>query len=431
MAERNYPRKYWWVVLIILPIVLALITTVPKLFKGSDPAGSITATATGNNNTVNVVNAKNMTVINNISVIAKEYEKYTGQALSDDLKQQIQQAVDAALANDHDKSIRLLEQVAARAPVPAIYNNLGVEYAKTENTDASRNALKQALAKDPQYATAKDNLKRLTATPAPRPKFAAASDALKFEASSIPAMVVMALNPGFAAGTGIHVVDSKATEAATGGGTYSIKYQPDPGATVAMSPGTYDVLVRNGSALFPLMRNVAVKEGALTRINPNALVGAVAIEPLTREGFPEITELLIVDRTAGDRRLIRQHTSKLGVTLPIPQGTYDVICKTADSGQFEMIQGLEVRAGAIARIDTNNEVAAIVVPVPTTPGLNVKAIYALRAGTDQIAAQTDAFGKPMLVHPGEVYDVALQQAAGLTRIRTKVTAGRGAITEIR
>jgi hypothetical protein len=191
------------------------------------------------------------------------------------------------------------------------------------------------------------------------------------------------------------------------------------------------VLIRNGSALFPLTKNVVVKEGALTRINPNALVGGVAIEPLTREGFPEVEELLIVDRTAGDRRLIRQRTDKLGVTLPIAPGTYDVIFKAADNSQLELIQGLEVKAGAIARIDTNNEIAAIVVHQPTTQGLNVKAIYALRAGTDQIAAQTDTFGKPMLVHPGGVYDVALQQAAGLTRIRTKVTATRGVITEIR
>ena len=70
------------------------------------------------------------TFVTNVNVIAREYELQTGQSLSDDLRRQIEAAVNAATQNNHTESIRLLEQVAQAAPVPAIYNNLGVEYAE-------------------------------------------------------------------------------------------------------------------------------------------------------------------------------------------------------------------------------------------------------------------------------------------------------------
>jgi hypothetical protein len=72
-----------------------------------------------------------------------------------------------------------------------------------------------------------------------------------------------------------------------------------------------------------------------------------------------------------------------------------------------------------------------VVHQPDIRGLDVKAIYALRAGTNEIAGKSDAFGKSMMVYAGEQYDVPLERPAGLTRIRTKLTPTRGALTEVR
>ena len=81
--SKNFPKKYWWVVLVALPVVLALIAIVPQLMGGSGekPSGANAVSITGNNNTVTIDNSSQMTVINNISVIAQEYQKYTGQAL--------------------------------------------------------------------------------------------------------------------------------------------------------------------------------------------------------------------------------------------------------------------------------------------------------------------------------------------------------------
>lgn len=429
--SRIYPRKYWWVVVVALPVVLALIAVFPQLVKTSaEPAkptaGGIDTSVTGNNNTVNIDNSSKMTVINNVSLIAAEYQKYTGQALSDDLRQQIEQAVAAAMKNDHAESIRLFEQVASQAPVPAIYNNLGVEYAKTRNVEGSERALNLAIAKDPANDQARKNLALLGSTDKKRSPVAV-GPGVRYENGSAPALVVESLDSGFAPVQGIHVV---AAGDGSSGGMYSIKYQPEPGTPVLVEPGTYDVLMKTGGGgVFLLAGAIQVKEGTLARINPNALVGGVEVRPLTRKGFPELKEMIFVDRASGSSRLIRQSTDTLGVTLPIAPGAYDVLCKT-DDGQIELVRNFEIKAGERKRIDTDNEVAAIVVQQPSIRGLNVKAIYALRAGTNEIAGKSTEFGKPMLVYAGETYDVALEQPAGLTRIKTKLSPARGALTEV-
>ena len=61
-------------------------------------------------------------------------------------------------------------------------------------------------------------------------------------------------------------------------------------------------------------------------------------------------------------------------------------------------------------------------------GLELEAIYALRAGTNEIAAESKHFGEPILVYAGEAYDIALKQSGGLTRIKSSVTPKRGALT---
>jgi len=73
-------------------------------------------------------------------------------------------------------------------------------------------------------------------------------------------------------------------------GSYQVKYRPEPGTTVVMEPGAYDVLMKASSygAGFLLASNVVVREGTLTHINPNPLVGGIAVEPVSKRGFPLI-----------------------------------------------------------------------------------------------------------------------------------------------
>jgi len=128
--------------------------------------------------------------------------------------------------------------------------------------------------------------------------------------------------------------------------------------------------------------------------------------------------------------LIRQQTQKLGSTLPIPAGTYDVECKTAAGSEFTLVNNIAVTARESKRIVTDNEIAGFVVSDAKVAGLEVERIYALRAGTNEIAAEGKHFGDPILVYAGESYDIALKQAGGIARIKTNVTPKRGALTEV-
>lgn len=424
--DERVPRKYWWVVAVAVPVAIALISIVPGLFKPSGSGGGTSTTITGDNNTVNFDYSTHNTFVTNVNVIAREYELQTGRPLGDDLRRQIESAVNAAMQNNHTESIRLLEQVAQAAPVPAIYHNLGVEYAKTQNVSASRQAFELSKAKIAEVAAAAANNRPLSATALKPPTVS--GPGVRTESSAVPAMTIDALSAPYEAPDEIHVI----AHGTAVSGSYQVKYQPQPGTTVVMEPGAYDVLMKVGSgAGFILASNVVVREGTLTHINPNPLVGGIGVEPVSKKGFPPIKNLQFIDRSSGDKRLLAQQTDKLGVTLPIAPGTYDVIGTTIYEQQVEIADNLAVKAGQITRLDTLGQVAAIVVHAPNVKGLDMKAVYALKAGTNQIAAKVEAWDVPMLVPGGVSYDIALEQSAGLTRIRSGLTPGRGELVDIR
>ena len=257
---------------------------------------------------------------------------------------------------------------------------------------------------------------------------ATATSAVKFEKSSMPAIAVEKFDGPPDTLDEFHLVEG-GTDL---GGTYRIKYQPKPDTALVVEPGIYDVVAKtSGGGTFLLIGKVEVKDGTAARINPNAILGSIVVDPLTRKGFPEIKEVIVFDAGTTGRRLIRQRTQKPGAMLPIPAGTYDVECKTADGSEFVLVKNIPVSARESKRIMTDNEIAGFVVYEPKVTGLAVEAIYALRAGTNEIASETKHFGNPIMVYAGESYDIALKQSGGLARIKSNVTPKRGELTEVR
>jgi len=257
---------------------------------------------------------------------------------------------------------------------------------------------------------------------------AIAESAVKFEKSSVPAILVEKFEASPDAFDEFNVVQA-GTDLS---GTYRAKYQPKPGSTVVVEPSAYDIVARTkGGGTFLLAENVEVKDGTMARINPNPILGTIVVDPLTRKEFPEINEVVVFESGTSGRRLIRQRTDKPGAMLPIPAGTYDVECKTANGSEFILLKNVSVKAGESRRIPTDDEIAGFVVSDPKVSGLEVEAIYALRAGTNEIAAQSKQFGEPILVYAGDSYDIALKQSGGVARIKSNVTPKRGALTEIR
>jgi len=291
-----------------------------------------------------------------------------------------------------------------------------------QKTEQAREAASEALNTEKTLAKTTESL-AATATPKSTSEPpSTAMPAVKFEKSSVPAIIVEKFEPSPDA-FDVHVVQA---------GTYRSKYQPKPGSTVIVEPGTYDIVARTkGGGAFLMAGNVEVKDATTARINPNPVLGSIVVDPLTRKEFPEIKEVVVFDAGTTGRRLIRQRTDKPGAMLPIPAGTYDVECKTADGSEFFLVKNVQVNARESKRIATDNEIAGFIVNDPKVSGLEVEAIYALRAGTNEIAAESKHFGEPILIYAGESYDIALKQSGGVARIKSNVTPKRGALTEIR
>jgi hypothetical protein len=297
-----------------------------------------------------------------------------------------------------------------------------------EKTEQARQAASEALSTEKALAEATASP---TATPSAKgtpQRTATATSAVKFEKSSVPAIVVEKFEASPDALDEFHIVQA-GTDLS---GTYRVKYQPKPGSTVIVEPGTYDIVARTkGGGAFLVVGNVEIKDATTARINPNPVLGSIVVDPLTRREFPEIKEVVVFDAGTDGRRLIRQRTDKPGAMLPIPAGTYDVECKTADGSEFILVKNVQVNARESKRIATDNEIAGFVINDPKVSGLEVEAIYALRAGTNEIAAESKRFGQPILIYAGESYDIALKQSGGVARIKSNVTPKRGALTEIR
>jgi hypothetical protein len=293
-----------------------------------------------------------------------------------------------------------------------------------QKTEQAKEAASKAISAEQTLANTTEALSRAP----PVKRGPTATSALKFEKSSVPAIVVEKFDGSADALAEYHIVKA-GTDL---GSMYQVKYHPKPDSTLVVEPGTYDVVARtSGGGAFLLLGNVEVKDGTTARVDPNAILGSIVVDPLTRKGFPEIKEVIVFDAGKSGRRLIRQRTKKPGAVLPIIAGTYDVECKTADGSEFVLVKNVLVRARESTRVMTDNEIAGFVVYKPNVTGLDVEAIYALRAGTNQIAAESKHFGNPIMVYAGESYDIALKQSGGLTRIKTNLTPRRGALTDIR
>lgn len=303
-----------------------------------------------------------------------------------------------------------------------------------QKPELAREKTEQARKKANEAIDSGENFTKTTESPAPSPSAkeelqrpVIGGSAVQFEKSAVPAIVVEKFEASPDAFDQFHVVQA-GTDLS---GMYSVKYQPKPGSTVVVEPGTYDIVVRTkGGGTFLLAGNVEIKDGTIARINPNPVLGSIVIDPLTRKEFPEIKEVILFDSGTTGRRLIRQRTDKPGAMLPIPAGTYDVECKTADGSEFILVKNVSVKANESKRITTDNEIAGFIVNDPKVSGLEVEAIYALRAGTNEIAGESKHFGEPILIYAGEAYDIALKQSGGLARIKSNVTANRGALTQI-
>lgn len=358
-------------------------------------------------------------VINNVTVIMEEYEKYRGKPASADLKQQIDQALGTTVDGKH--RIKLLEKIAAEAPLPSIFTNLGVEYAKLKDLEASKSAFDKAIKKDPNYKAALQNRELLEAIPIQ----ILAEKAIKVEPASVASINIDRIQISPEGVKEIQVVKSGEFPSRL----YEVEHHIKPESLVIVNPGTYDIVIQSAEdGKFALAKGVQVKQAELVRINPNILLGAILVEPPTRKGYPAISKIQVLKAGTKGEGWILQQASKLDAPLPIVQGNYDILGQTAEGDHFTLQMNLEVKAGGVTKIQTDKDVAAVVVhPIGTA---QIEAIRVFQAGGDAIVAETSKFDRVMFVPAGGTYDVTVKQAGSKRATLKTITPKRGELIEL-
>lgn len=149
MRKRSL-KDSWWV-LIAVPIIVALVPLVNTLLeRGSAPSG----TSLVQNN-----NFSGPMYFTNVSVVEQQYQQTAGQPLKDeDAKKKIEQAGKLVADKNFAAAAPILAEVAQRVPVAAVYNNLGVAYANSNDLARAEEAFRQAVSKEPNDQAAWVNL---------------------------------------------------------------------------------------------------------------------------------------------------------------------------------------------------------------------------------------------------------------------------------
>ncbi len=143
----NFPKNYWWIVLVIVPLAGALIQYQP--WKGA--SGSSGAAGVSGNQFLGPA------IVGNVSLVINEAAKL-GTTLDPALVEQLKNAATLSKAGEHDAAVAKIEGIRATsreiATLPSLLNNLGIEYLSAGKLEQSRKAFEGVLAKDPTNKTA-------------------------------------------------------------------------------------------------------------------------------------------------------------------------------------------------------------------------------------------------------------------------------------
>ena len=138
----GYPKKYWWLVLVIVPVLLAAIQFQP--WKGSSPSSdagrSVAAHEIGT------------AVLGDVSVVVNEAAS-AGATIDPELRKMIEEAVTLGRQGKHDAAIARIEKVrqssSSVAALPSLLTGLGAEYAAAGKIEQARQSFEEVLQKDP------------------------------------------------------------------------------------------------------------------------------------------------------------------------------------------------------------------------------------------------------------------------------------------
>ncbi len=154
MSE-SFPKKYWWTVLIVVPIVVAIIGLAPQLFsRGGETSDSTTTfDMTGANFNDSVTMIETQVIINEMA----------DNPARDEIAEAIERAVNLAKTGFRDDAIEIFKSVAEKTNSSMVFNNLGALYAAEGRVQDAREAYREGLARNPEQQELRINLARLYA----------------------------------------------------------------------------------------------------------------------------------------------------------------------------------------------------------------------------------------------------------------------------
>jgi tetratricopeptide (TPR) repeat protein len=157
-SQSSYPKKYWWLILIVVPLIIALIQYQPW-----KTGGGLTGAAGG----VQGNQFLGPAIVGNVSVVVNEASK-AGAVLEPALIDRLKEAAGLSKAGQHEAAVAKIEEVRGSssqlAALPSLLNNLGLEYLAAGKADRARQAFEGALEKDATNKAALAGLAQLPET---------------------------------------------------------------------------------------------------------------------------------------------------------------------------------------------------------------------------------------------------------------------------
>ncbi len=146
-----YPKKYWWLVLIVVPLIGAVIAILPSFFNGNAPPAGQTY--------ISNTKFSGDLYFANVDVIVSEYKQMKGEPLTDEaLREEIVRGVNLVKGGDYEAAVGVFDGIADKAGLPSVYNNLGVLRAMNNDYAGSRTAYRKAIEENPDLQPVQYNL---------------------------------------------------------------------------------------------------------------------------------------------------------------------------------------------------------------------------------------------------------------------------------